>query len=1716
MKRSTIALATALAAVLLALPLTLAASNHPAAWMMLGSSYGDAVINPPVGEDSDFFVSSTGIPNIMFVLDTSYSMVRLPPDGASLTWGSFQDGSASDTTTNKGYGCVNPFGNNLKFHSACGTLTNEEKPYATSADWAAETDGNGQHCPYMVQGNQAPKTDAAGFDPEFYTNQTKYFTPTQIFHDVLSITDPEVRNGWSDSSPASSGASRWATSQSSFCSSYGATTSAIYQSCNTCLTTQGYWFDGTYVTDDAVTAIGQACTTTNDCKAHSVGTCVDPSTMKEYTGAAGGGRCYAANVWFTGNFLNFYPPKFIVARKVLKDVLMEVRKIRLGLTAFNGDNGGSLIKAPNPPCNQIGKQSSFDSNRGSVKSQINNLGFSGSTPLAETLLNVGQLYRTKRTNGTYWFSNAYQLNAFRDGSENSETKSVCYPCQASAVLILTDGIPNKDSQIPGIDVSSSPMTKAIADTTGANKVYTGDSRYNITGISTTDCPVCETDAERADTSILAGTCNGQQASGACDDSQNPITAYLPRVAWYLQNVDSRLDDETYKGAPMTGKQVISTYTIGFGTRDNASLILKHTATAGGGLFNGGLGDGVFDAKSLKDAIMRSFEDVNTRSTGFGAVAISPLQAAASQGVLIPRFEPARAAHWIGHLYSYRLYSEFTSGDNPIPGFVPCYIPTNGQASGPANGDYDCDGKCNSVFLMDADTSQPAFIMENGTGQFVRNSPFNRAACGFGNACAAANCATASTALAVPLWDAGNLMAPIDFTTPSAPVAKAEATSPSPTGFQGWQARNVYTVVDSDGDGKITSADTLLLLDDSSTLADKLAPYLNIRGGSFCGELASRLVAAGNTTVGNTIKTETAAGTYTTCARTMIQYLRGADVFNELASYNDQNGSAVTCSTFPITYCTRPYQLGDIFHSSPIEVHPPLASDGLLCDTGFDPQCLASLYRTPTPGPSAASHANAYDDYAKSSRYQHRQKFTLVGANDGLLHAIQSGTYSSTTKSYDGGSGREIWAFAPPDLLAKLPLFMGIQHQFFVDATPMVRDVWIDGYANRLPSSDTDPVAADGAKQGAEFHTIAVMGERRGGTHYFALDVTDAGADLEGKPRFLWIYPQPGDPEQQSFANTWAEFTPTPPPIGPVRIDAGAAPCGSGTSTMGNRCYTEKWMVMLSGGFDVQYTKGRGVHMVDVSDGTELFDFSRPAGTGATCDPGTNPACALQYPVAATVGLMAWGVNANFLGTSPNDYFFDTATFGDTGGQVWVLRFNKPGIRSPAGSGKVTNWVGARAFQQDKANALSCGLNFCGGVPFFHVTANVPLAVNGLYHVLLGSGDRYNLLDVAGGRCGPDNLRACVLKGCSVKLEDAAGTGPGAVYGVEGSGSTGSQSYGMNLPAQCSAVNASTYSFTVAAPGAGSGVVSRVSKLKIDCPLSAVCPTNDSSNPATAESTAKSMAVSCKIDSGSNEFCAPAPLNDPGVPLDLVGDTQVKNWFYSILVFEKEGNRQIFDTPADALTYDAHRLTDTDLVLINDHDTDSTKPLASPESNGWRYFFDHGSPNATSTVTLTDGNTYDIYRSDERVASTTGVGASCSFWNTMQPTIPPAAVDTANQCPIASPCQAGKSQVSYLYGANPATGDLCLPAIGGGSNVRAIQLETLVPPHMGKLVAYLSKNQVSFGLTTVRIPQGGSNIPLGQAQDIAQLQEWLPVDRKTHDCRHADKRGLAPDNANCKP
>jgi type IV pilus assembly protein PilY1 len=1599
--------------------------------------YPQAALSYAKGEDSDFFTSQGGVPNVVFLLDSSGSINRMAPDGAVNTWGSF--GGT--------YGCANAYADALRYHSPCSLTGEENRSYSDTVNYGEIA----KVCPYL-DGAATVKTGLPGFDPDYFcagggtacNGHANFFDRYHVFHDndlssgaFTSATCDAVGPGATASGCRgfdSTAVTPAATSVASYCDAwkapYAITDEAARRaSCNACLTTKGYWYSGVHYRNDVMPAdpangdgaSAMACGDTKWCSDHALGVCVARSdeTLEYGGGDRKKGVCRLPHLYFTGNFLSFQPPKFVALRKVMKDVLMDARRIRMGLVTFDADQGGALAKGLNPSCNLVypPSPSSFESNRGSFLTAVKAVTFATSTdetPLAEALFNVGQMYRSP---SLPWFGGTYERSDF--GSHTGNRSEICFACQKSSVIVITDGLSSGDDAIPGLDFAAQPMTAGVAKASGS---YAGMAGYNIKGIDAATCPLCDTDAERPEPGLPS--CTGvNPTQGACNAGL-PTFNYLPKVAWYLHHMDFRKNEEGGSDCgKMSGRQGIDVYTIGYGVRGSAEQVLAHAAYRDDAnptdSVGGGLSRSASDVGSLKQAILDVYDDVSTRSTSFGGASVGTIQTSATIGTLVPRFNPNKSAAWEGRLYQFQIFSEFSAG---------CKATAAGQPFDPD--DKDCDRDCRSIFLIDGDGD---FIQENDIGLFVKNSPRNLPACGSTNKCG--SCASVGTTPAVPVWEASEKLAQVQ-----------------------WANRSAWTVVDSNADGKLDAQDALLRLQDDDATAQKLLPYVQA-GGTTCKVIADQLALAGNGTEAGKIRAgydeilaAKAAGTtpsdssYAPCVRAMIKYLLGADL-------KDADGDGDYTDD-------RPDKLGDIFHSSPAVVYPPFSQENAERTDVIPPQYLPTLLdRQETP-----------DEYAKYvETHRSRERFVMAGANDGFLHAFRASAWrpgddTRTLLVQENGwhdervGGDEIWAFFPPDLLSKLPLLLGSVHHFWVDSESMIRDVWVDDNH-------------DDQKQAAEYRTLLVQGERRGGNRYFALDVTRASGDLDSKPVFRWIWPPPGAPQTLSVAESWAEFLPKPPPIGPVRIDARTDAYGVGTNTpkmlasTGETVpYHERWIAFLSGGFDASLARGHGVYMVDAWTGDLVWEFSQRSAS--PLDP-ADPQRELRFPIAATVAMVPHGKeNAQLAGVANADLrFFDTASVGDLGGQLWILRFYDP-ARLGGPKRTAQNWAGARLLQGGRVGCSTAAF----GQPFFAITTSTVLTSDGSFRLLVGTGDRYNLLDTDGGTCGPDNLRACLLKGCTVKVD--------STYALP-------ESIGTSV-ASASATAAAC--FPMSAAEAGASGTCQTSNARVTVQITN-CP-----NPEVPldTSTRFDLGASCVPD-GPSWACTAVPSTmDEGVKLRLLDPISLGNRFYSLKVFSSA--RPIFNDLTGAKRYDLARLTDTSPTLVQ-IDASSLSPTpATPLHDGWVRYFTNG-----ADVTV-DGTAFARIPVDERVVGGASLAGSRVFFNTLQPL---KAKDTsgAGGC-SASPCKPNRAQGSYLYGAVISSGAPALTDDSGFNLIPPVFRPTPVPPKPPVDHIFVNpEGKVMRGLVSVPVGGPPTNLSVSGIEDPNLDFGWIDVDAVLHACRH---------------
>ena len=353
-------------------------------------------------------------------------------------------------------------------------------------------------------------------------------------------------------------------------------------------------------------------------------------------------------------------------------------------------------------------------------------------------------------------------------------------------------------------------------------------------------------------------------------------------------------------------------------------------------------------------------------------------------------------------------------------------------------------------------------------------------------------------------------------------------------------------------------------------------------------------------------TATILGNPTRSTADIINYVRGADVFDEDGDSDvAENRSIIT---------------GDVLHSEP------------------------SIFQY---------------------RYADGTSKTMVyfGSNDGMLHAVLDVTENSGAHPTVTSHGTEEWAFIPPDQLPRLKeMIEGFGHQSYVDATPRIYFKDIDG-DGVVDSGDGDKV-------------ILVCGARKGGTGYFALDVTDFST-----PQYLWRINQYDDSELglgtpttiiAELGETWSE-----PQFSVVKT--------SDEETTGTPVF------FVGGGYSSDNFSGKAVIAVEVLTGAVVKKFTT----------GMN----YSFPSSVLV------VDENDNG------FVDKVYVGDLGGQMWrfasFVNSGSSPLAFPHCNENINSWTGQVFFKTDDNNSGK-----------FFYPPSVTLE-KGYDVVFLGTGDQEN-------------------------------------------------------------------------------------------------------------------------------------------------------------------------------------------------------------------------------------------------------------------------------------------------------------------------------------------------------------------------------------------------------
>jgi type IV pilus assembly protein PilY1 len=207
-------------------------------------------------------------------------------------------------------------------------------------------------------------------------------------------------------------------------------------------------------------------------------------------------------------------------------------------------------------------------------------------------------------------------------------------------------------------------------------------------------------------------------------------------------------------------------------------------------------------------------------------------------------------------------------------------------------DLDKNGNLDGVFLVDKDGD---IITEDDKGAFHKQK---------------------NNAPAVPVWDAGVQLGAM-------PAAN----------------RKIYTALWDDPNSKWKTIAWPTWDGTGSPPADfaSVRDLLGIDGTN--PDACAQIKTAMATPIPTAYLSSTSTFDRDHCAKAIIDFVRGYNILNELTTT-----TSVTVN--------RARMLGDIFHSSPVVVDPPV--DQFICNLGLHAQCVSTLYQYDTNQPVAST------------------------------------------------------------------------------------------------------------------------------------------------------------------------------------------------------------------------------------------------------------------------------------------------------------------------------------------------------------------------------------------------------------------------------------------------------------------------------------------------------------------------------------------------------------------------------------------------------------------------------------------------------------------------------------------------------------------------------------------------------------------------------------------
>ncbi len=406
--------------------------------------------------------------------------------------------------------------------------------------------------------------------------------------------------------------------------------------------------------------------------------------------------------------------------------------------------------------------------------------------------------------------------------------------------------------------------------------------------------------------------------------------------------------------------------------------------------------------------------------------------------------------------------------------------------------------------------------------------------------------------------------------------------------------------------------------------------------------------------------------------------------------------------------TDNWKLGAIFHSNPVLVGPP-------------------------PFPYASSSYQAFkQEYAVTNP---RNEVLYVGANDGMLHAFNAGSWDSSTDSYTYGTGAEIFGYIPPNLLPKITAWydssigVGTALNFpeFVDSTPDASDVFFNNIFPDYVSGGTETAESpeintvDDSEYSINqnslqnsWHSVLLGGERNGGTYYYALGVTNPSSSSYPDP--LWNI------TDGSMGNTWSKpyisYICLPnPDYSKTNGEAGI--CGNDpdpntSSPVLNPQYVKTYTAFIGGGYSSNNSLGDALYA--------LYAEPNPVNNGTSANPDYIDEQILWEFNSSNDSNMKYSIPSSIAPVLSQNFRVEGFYAGDLGGQLWSV--NIPYGSAPYAAKGTSNWDVCRVFDSDASTADPLNIFF---------SPAITTDTLGNFWIFFGTGNREDLNEVTASR-----------------------------------------------------------------------------------------------------------------------------------------------------------------------------------------------------------------------------------------------------------------------------------------------------------------------------------------------------------------------------------------------